>query len=88
MNRTPLIAGNWKMYKTPAEAARTARELIQRVTDVTDVEVMIAPPFTALAAVADQVLGSKVLKLFSATTGAYSACTATTINIAASPPNV
>ena len=28
-NRTPLIAGNWKMYKTPPEAAETAKRLVE-----------------------------------------------------------
>jgi triosephosphate isomerase len=49
--RKPLIAGNWKMYKTPKEAAETARELDQRVASVADVDIMIAPTYTALAAV-------------------------------------
>ena len=58
--RIPLIAGNWKMYKTPAEAAFTARQLVNQVTDVRGVDVMIAPPFPALGAVAEVVLGSKI----------------------------
>ncbi len=49
--RRPLIAGNWKMYKTPKEAAETARELDLRVGSVADVDIMIAPTYTALAAV-------------------------------------
>ena len=49
--RRPLIAGNWKMYKTPKEAAETARELDQRVASVVGVDIMIAPTYTALAAV-------------------------------------
>jgi len=73
--RTPLIAGNWKMYKTAAEAYRTATDLLLQVEDATDVEIMIAPPFTALAAVAEVVLGSKVQlgaqNLFWADEGAY-----------------
>jgi triosephosphate isomerase len=40
--RKPLIAGNWKMYKTVAEAVETARELVQ-CTAAVNVEVMIAP---------------------------------------------
>ena len=51
-NRIPLIAGNWKMYKTCSQANQTADELVSLVKDITDVEVMIAPPFTALASVA------------------------------------
>ena len=50
-NRRPLIAGNWKMYKTPDEAAETARQLVEGVADVTDVDIMIAPTYTALAPV-------------------------------------
>jgi triosephosphate isomerase len=53
--RTPLIAGNWKMYKTCDEAVDTARALKQLVDGVTDVDIMIAPPFTALALVAQEV---------------------------------
>ena len=49
--RRPLIAGNWKMYKTPDEAAETARQLVERVAEVSDVDIMIAPTFTALARV-------------------------------------
>jgi triosephosphate isomerase len=49
--RRPLIAGNWKMYKTPDEAAETAQQLVRGVGSVTDVDIMIAPTFIALAAV-------------------------------------
>lgn len=57
--RKPLIAGNWKMYKTVAEAVETARELVQYTADA-DVDVMIAPPFTALSPVAEVVRGTAV----------------------------
>ena len=50
-NRRPLIAGNWKMYKTPDESAETARQLDLHVRSVADVDIMIAPTFTALTAV-------------------------------------
>ncbi|MFP3998877.1 MAG: triose-phosphate isomerase [Desulfobacterales bacterium] len=49
--RRPLIAGNWKMHKTCPEAEDTARELIRKVSDVSDLDIMIAPPATALTAV-------------------------------------
>lgn len=49
--RRPLIAGNWKMYKTAGEAAETAQQLVRYVGTVTDVDVMIAPTFVALPAV-------------------------------------
>ena len=46
--RTPLIAGNWKMYKTNAEAVETAGRLVELVADTSEVDIMIAPVFTAL----------------------------------------
>ena len=72
--RKPLIAGNWKMYKTVAEAVETARELVQ-FTAAVNVDVMIAPPFTALAPVADVVKGTSIAlgaqNLFWKNEGAY-----------------
>jgi triosephosphate isomerase len=59
-DRRYLIAGNWKMFKTSQEAAATAAELKQRVSEVTQRDIMIAPPFTALSAVADVVDGSNI----------------------------
>ncbi len=46
--RTPLIAGNWKMYKTVAEAVDLVEELIAGLDQVSDRDVVICPPFTAL----------------------------------------
>ena len=60
MTRTPLIAGNWKMYKTCAEAVTEAQKLAGLCQDVTDVDVMIAPTFLSLPLVADAVKESKV----------------------------
>lgn len=72
--RKPLIAGNWKMYKTVAEAVKTASELVQCTAGV-DVDVMIAPPYTALAPVAEVVKGTNVAlgsqNLFWKNEGAY-----------------
>ena len=45
--RTPFIAGNWKMFKTVHEAVVFAKELRSLVKDVSDVEIVVAPPFTA-----------------------------------------
>ena len=74
-HRRPLIAGNWKMYKTPDEAAKTARQLVERVADVSDVDIMIAPTFTALAAVLkviqDSPVGMSGQNLFWENEGAY-----------------
>ena len=47
-NRTPLIAGNWKLYKTSPEAVKTAQQLVELVADTVEVDIMIAPVFTAL----------------------------------------
>lgn len=51
--RTPLIAGNWKMFKTGAEAVQYAKALKKQVADVENTDIMIAPPFTALSAVSE-----------------------------------
>src|SRR3712207_2628403 len=58
--RTPVIAGNWKMYKLIAEAVGTVGDLAERVRGVSHCEVVVAPPFTALRAVADRANGSAV----------------------------
>ena len=52
-HRRPLIAGNWKMFKTGPEAVETADRLANLLSTPIDVDVMIAPPFTALATVSD-----------------------------------
>lgn len=59
-SRRPLIAGNWKMYKTCSEAESTAGELVRRTADITDVDVMIAPPYIALSAVSKVVTNTPV----------------------------
>lgn len=46
--RVPVIAGNWKMYKTAAQAVFLFQKLEDLVTEVTDVEIIVCPPFTAL----------------------------------------
>ncbi len=59
-DRRPFIAGNWKMFKTLPEAVETAERLAGLVREVSDTEVMIAPPFTAIAAVGNALKGSPV----------------------------
>ena len=49
--RKPMIAGNWKMFKTCPEAAETARELVQEIPEAAGADIMIAPPATALTTV-------------------------------------
>jgi len=53
--RVPLFAANWKMHKTAADARGYVREFAALAKDVAGVEIVLAPPFTALAAVADAV---------------------------------
>jgi triosephosphate isomerase len=59
-NRLPLIAGNWKMHKTGDEAVAAVKQLKNIVTGAKDVEVMIAPPFTALFQVSGEIKGSAI----------------------------
>src|SRR3982751_3753490 len=58
--RTPFIAANWKMFKTVQESVVFAKEFRNLVKDITDVEVVIAPPATALHAVAEAVRNSPI----------------------------
>jgi len=61
-NRKPIIAGNWKMYKTAAEALALVNELNKQLVGIreSDVEVVVCPPFTALYAVSTMLQGSTV----------------------------
>lgn len=61
MTRTPLLAGNWKMNGAQPEAVALARELRDRIGHPADREVLVAPPFPALAAVATELRGSGFL---------------------------
>lgn len=62
--RTPLIAGNWKLFKTGAEGAAfiqgLAESLGRRLGDAPGVEVVVAPPFTSLYQVAQACGGTKI----------------------------
>jgi triosephosphate isomerase (TIM) len=58
--RVPLIAGNWKMYKGVQDAVSYAKEFRMLVGDLVDIELVIAPPFTAVHAVADALRNSNV----------------------------
>lgn len=53
--RIPFLAANWKMHKTVQEAVFYAKQFRSLVKDISDCEVVLAPPFTAIAAVADAV---------------------------------
>ncbi len=58
--RIPFIAGNWKMFKTVQEAVLYAKELRTIVKDISDVEIVVAPPFTAIAGVAEALRNTNV----------------------------
>jgi triosephosphate isomerase len=59
--RTPIIAGNWKMYKTVADTVKYVKEFRGIVKDIADVEIVIAPPFTAVHAAAEAARNSNVI---------------------------
>src|SRR3990172_1263514 len=75
--RTPVIAGNWKMYKTAEEAAAFVREFLPLVVGLGGVEIVLAPAFRSLAAVAALTRGTNVgvasQNLHFAEEGAYTA---------------
>jgi triosephosphate isomerase (TIM) len=58
--RTPFIAGNWKMYKTIAQAEEYVSGLLPRVSSADGVEIALCTPFTSLQAVVDSTRGSRV----------------------------
>jgi len=58
--RRPVLAANWKMHKTAREAEAFADAFLPRVARIDDVEIVLAPPFTALAALARRLAGSRV----------------------------
>ena len=58
--RVPVIAGNWKMPKTIAEAEAFIGALLPQVSSLDGVELAICPPYTALTAMVDSTRGSQV----------------------------
>lgn len=58
--RTPVIAGNWKMFKTIAETREFFSAFVPMVSSVSHCEIVIGAPFTALAAASAAAAGSKV----------------------------
>lgn len=73
--RVPLIAGNWKMYKTVGEATTLVCDLLAGLGELSDREAIVCPPFTALAAVAalvaDSPLGLGAQNLYPEAQGAF-----------------
>jgi len=58
--RVPLIAGNFKMFKTVAETVSYINELRSLAKDVRNVDIVIAPPFTSISAAAEAARGSSI----------------------------
>lgn len=58
--RKPIVAGNWKMNKTADEAEALAKGIVSAVADVSGVEVVVCPPFTALDRVSRVLEGTQV----------------------------
>ena len=58
--RTPVMSGNWKMYKTPAETTAFFEKFRPLVEKSSHCEIVICPPFTNLAAAVDAVKGSNI----------------------------
>lgn len=58
--RRPIVAANWKMNKTVAEAADLARELLAQIRPYDNVERVICPPFVALTTVAPLLAGTGI----------------------------
>lgn len=59
-SRKKLIAGNWKMNKTPADGVTLANDLVAAIGKQSDVDVVVCPPFTALESVGKALEGSNV----------------------------
>ncbi|MGI6112970.1 MAG: triose-phosphate isomerase [Mahellales bacterium] len=58
--RIPIIAGNWKMNKTPSEAVELSSQLKESLKNVEGVEVVICPTFVCLPAVKEVIKGSNI----------------------------
>src|SRR6266545_3622100 len=59
--RMPVIAGNWKMHKTTEEARALARAIKVGAGNVSHCQVVLAPPYTVLSAVAAEIRGSALM---------------------------
>lgn len=58
MTRTPIVAGNWKMNKTPPESLQFVRELLPKIESFGNIEKVVAPTYLSLTTVADVLQGS------------------------------
>ena len=58
--RTPLVAGNWKMNKTVAEARELVATMSAKLREIPNVEKVLCPPFIAIPALAEILAGSEI----------------------------
>jgi triosephosphate isomerase (TIM) len=58
--RKLIIAGNWKMHKTVAEAVALVQDLKMELASVKEVDIAVCPPFTALGEVSKEILNSNI----------------------------
>jgi len=58
--RIPMIAGNWKMNTTVAEATALVREMLPELDRIDSVDRVVCPPFVSLAAISELLKGSSV----------------------------
>ena len=58
--RRPLIAGNWKMFKSPSQARILVQELLPKLVNQDHCDIVLAPPFVSLAAVREQIRATAV----------------------------
>ena len=59
--RTPFVCANWKMHKTVDETVRYVKELRGLVKDLSEIEIVVAPPFTSIHAAAEAARNSNVI---------------------------
>ena len=59
--RIPVIAGNWKMHKTLAEARALSQAIRDGAAQATHCQIVLAPPYSALAAVAEVIRGTPLI---------------------------
>jgi triosephosphate isomerase len=75
VNRSIIMAGNWKMHKTVQESVELIEKLAEALVDVEDREILVCPPFTALSGVAGAAGDSNIQvgaqNLYPAEEGAY-----------------
>ena len=58
--RKPVIAGNWKMFKTRSETSAFFDALIPQIQDIEHCDIVVAPPYTALTTAVEETEGTRV----------------------------